>query len=88
MAKHWLQAVIEEVHREPPYNYSGRGMYGKSCLAVNVDIHAQAWELAFVIGQVALGIGEESCPSPKYDTMGYGLVLYWPGIPFTAGSDD
>lgn len=60
--------------------YSGRGMYGKECIAAEYNSQS---DLAYII---------ESCDdvdqaaylfrNAKYDSMGLGSVVYWPYIAF------
>ena len=71
-----LQEVLQDLSLIPQ-PYSGRGMYGKQCLAVALDEGQTLWHLAIAIGQQL-----ESPPEPKTDTLGYGLIAYWPDIPF------
>ncbi len=47
-----------------PYSYSGRFMYGESCLAVNVSNLA----------------GYNLPSGWKQDNMGRGYVIYWPTV--------
>ncbi len=52
-----------------PYAYSGRMMFGKKCVAVNLDSYADTWELALATVWM---------DRPKTDNMGIGIVAYWP----------
>jgi len=54
-----------------PRSYSGRGMYGKECLAVTSDCD----EAEFIYD-----CGARGAPCPKTDSMGKGTVFYWPSI--------
>lgn len=51
-------------------NYSGRGMYGATCYGIDCDSEA---DLLMAIGAVGL-------PKPKLDSMGLGIIAYWPAI--------
>jgi hypothetical protein len=66
--------ILDEMNYDP-YSYSGRGMYGKSCLAINLDNDGQLWELALELGRE-----HAHFPAPKTDSMGKGIVVYWPSI--------
>lgn len=62
-------------HCDLPYmqSYSGRGMYGKSCLGVSVgryDMHSLLKEFK-----------RKGIPEPSKDTLGMGAILYWQNIP-------
>ena len=54
-----------------PQRYSGRGMYGKDCVGVVVDSRAEALSLADVLDL-----------KPTLDSMGRGIVAYWPALPW------
>lgn len=58
-----------------PYSYSGRSMYGKKCLAVNLDSAIDMWDLA-----QALALDNIEISAPELDSMGRGIVVYWPSI--------
>ena len=68
------RSILNEMNYDP-YSYSGRGMYGKTCVAINLDNDAQLWDLAFELGKKS-----EYFPAPKTDSMGKGIVVYWPSI--------
>jgi hypothetical protein len=70
---------IDEEHE--PFKYSGRGMYGKQCVAVKVDSDAQLWELAVALTEVEVFPGD-----PKTDSFGLGIVAYWPSIEWDASA--
>ena len=59
--------IIENAGYEPR-SYSGRGMYGKYCLGV---------DLPEISGLVRLG----GVPLPTTDSMGKGIIAYWPRVP-------
>lgn len=65
-------------------NYSGRGMYGRSCVAIDCDNPLETLAGIFVylvdsddLGghDVMMALGE-----PKLDSMGMGSVLYFPKL--------
>lgn len=70
-----------------PQAYSGRGMYGKQCLAVVVDDHPFGVALALAYQAVPHELEELLAIlfRPQEDQMGQNVVLYWPHI---AWSDD
>jgi hypothetical protein len=91
---HPFQALLDEAGIES-HSYSGRAMYGKECLAVDLDgslgdfvanvieeTHAQ------VVGENLEAISE-AFRSMKTDSMGRGIVVYFPGVPYESeGSED
>lgn len=59
-----------------PYAYSGRGMFGSYCVAVNCGSALEAIaEIAYAAGEM----GVEMPAEPRSDSMGHDQVLYWPG---------
>lgn len=73
-----LIEALEEVGYDTR-SYSGRAMYGKSCVAVT---DSSPWELAR-----ALSLDFDlSCP--REDSLGLGNVLYWPSYPWPEDTED
>lgn len=75
------------------FSYSGRGMYGKRCLAINIDRGKNLFELG---GQVARRVDElstdgeidfEWMSDARTDSLGKGVVLYFPEIPWDEEGD-
>jgi hypothetical protein len=67
--------------------YSGRGMFGQTCLGVTVDDPVCfLWQLHFDI-QDTLDEDEElkleaGFKSVKWDQMGHDFIVYWPYISY------
>ena len=55
-----------------PTSYSGRGMFGRQCVAVS-DV--SLWDLAKATGQLDVS-------QPYEDTLGRGKVFYWQYMPW------
>jgi hypothetical protein len=65
-------------------SYSGRGMYGDSCIAVVGDL--SAWTLALALADINGGnIDLFDLPAPREDSMGLGYVYYWPNLRWPEG---
>lgn len=58
-------------------SYSGRGMYGKSCIGVETD---DIFELGFQIGSALSGEDIGHIPPCKTDSMGRDSIVYWPDL--------
>lgn len=78
--------VLEALGYEPRA-YSGRGMYGKRCVAIELTDQAELWKLAVDIGSTMEKVFSFSWSTitdirrpPKIDSMGRGIVAYWPSI--------
>lgn len=70
-----VNTMAGNLSEDQPYmqSYSGRGMYGKSCLGVSVgryDMHSLLKEFK-----------RKGIPEPSKDTLGMGAILYWQNIP-------
>ena len=66
-------------------SYSGRGMYGRECIAINVDDPVQAMQ------DLAWYAGEQDIQMPSqvsWDSMGRGYVVYWPWETFVDDGED
>jgi hypothetical protein len=90
--KHCLQLCLEEIENGDfkVRSYSGRGMYGKSCLAIVGDC-INPVEIGYLIYEWCESNAEVlhgEVPSLNHisnmhsDSMGLGTVYYWPRIPF------
>jgi hypothetical protein len=69
--------------------YSGRGMYGKECLAIDGD-DIEPILLGYLIGLLAaddLSDLTGYLKGMRSDSMGRGMVYYWPYVKF-AGEEE
>ena len=93
--KHPLQTACEEL-AIPCRSYSGRGMYGKECLGIDIDRGALGGTIADLVDHVfgtfdldkdsdldAVTAITEALRRMASDSMGMGMIYYFPGIPFT-----
>ena len=75
MDKHPLQIALEEIATETGkffvHSYSGRGMYGKECLAIS------GRSLDILEVNLMAKVGKKLS-----DDRGLGVVYYWPNIPY------
>jgi hypothetical protein len=58
-----------------PRTYSGRGMFGVHCVGVNLDSSGELLSLGVALGKAGVDVG-----TPLLDSMGLGVVAYWPAI--------
>jgi hypothetical protein len=58
-----------------PRTYSGRGMFGVYCVGVNLDSPEDLVGIGVALGKAGLEVG-----TPLLDSMGLGVVAYWPAI--------
>ena len=69
-----------------PFSYSGRNMYGKECIAVEVDDMDAALKVAWgILDFVPANIEPDVISSSEFhvmrvDNLGLGYVVYWPAL--------
>ena len=63
------EALIESGYS--PRSYSGRGMYGKKCVALSVKDETALLKVGAALGDLA---ETRACT----DGLGRGLIVYWP----------
>lgn len=68
IAQRLLDALY--THNWEPRAYSGRGMFGKQCIAVSLTGESQLWQLARTV--------PIDVDAPHTDQLGKGLIAYWP----------
>lgn len=74
-------------------SYSGRGMYGKRCLAYTTDDYSDTQFSPMMLGVEAVGIiGYEDAArmarNMRTDSMGLGQVIYFPSIEYDEDEDE
>jgi hypothetical protein len=95
MTEERVRGLFEDAQYEPR-SYSGRCMYGENCLAVTTD---SASEAATVILDVVQACAENGTAEDvlelvamlrgsRTDSMGRGVVVYWPDIKWADCGDD
>lgn len=61
-------------------SYSGRYMYGKSCLGIVVDDINKAFRFVSYMTDIDPDIGFELADKAKLDSMGLSTIVYFPGV--------
>lgn len=76
--KQFIQA-LEDANFEVR-SYSGRSMFGKECVSVvsREDDRTSAWEVAKALWYGCEAEDALDIPEPRQDSLGLGIVLYWP----------
>ena len=92
--KHALQALLDDAGCETR-EYSGRGMYGRSCLGVDVPSFASFLALYTRALQEGAPKNEEwwdditvAMSDARTDSMGMNIIVYFPGTHYTAEKFD
>jgi hypothetical protein len=73
IAKRLIERLEEEGYAWRAY--SGRGMYGRQCVAVPLENLSELFQLGKALGRGA--------PEPKTDSLGLGIIAYWPWFEVT-----
>ena len=71
-----------------PTAYSGRSMFGKQCVSVSTDEDSEdvsAWNVARALWYQTDEDEELNIPEPRQDSLGLGIVLYWPSYEWPQG---
>jgi len=88
MTKSSFQQALENLSTFMDFKvipYSGRGMYGKRCLAIageNIDL----LNIGYILPSY---VDDNQMPEEtRFDTFGTGVVYYWPDIPYLDEEDE
>jgi hypothetical protein len=79
-----LQKALEEFATENNITireYSGRGMYGKTCLSIYTDADFDLVELGMYLGKYG-GVSYQEIAGMRSDQMGKGMIYYWPHVTY------
>ncbi len=55
--------------------YSGRGMFGAECVGLDLEGEGDLWNVAYALGKSGADI-----KAPRVDSMGRGIIAYWPSV--------
>lgn len=97
-----FQHVVDDSGQEMRIrSYSGRCMYGKECMALVCENYGQVARVIAGVMRLVCEQAENKSESPvevddveiklgrmRMDSMGCGIVAYWPDIPFEKDADD
>lgn len=80
-----LESTIDGVR-----SYSGRGMYGRSCLGVETDDLGDLFAavLEELEGEEDTQDVQPAFKSMRTDSMGRGTIVYFPSVPFVGDDDE
>lgn len=90
-----VKALCAEMETKPRW-YSGRGMYGKQCVGVDID-RLSDLVLAFVVVAGRAGYNDDDKDIEAIadlakgfltDTMGRGMIVYWPNVAWEGGNEE
>lgn len=69
-----------------PRSYSGRAMYGSDCIGITLSDSNEIFKLGVELGRILENgtmfpdLGEVHLPRMQTDSMGLGIIVYWPGM--------
>lgn len=66
-----IAAVAQAVEGRVRKSYSGRGMFGKSCMGIECSSVTECIEVA----------AQHGLTGAKWDSMGKSYIVYWPHVP-------
>ena len=87
MEKNTLQKALEAQGYECR-SYSGRFMYGKTCLAFVTDDSLLSIGFALGKSKFVYDIDEYDLERMRQDSMGLSIVYYFPGVPYTENKNN
>lgn len=62
------------------YDYSGRGMYGRSCIGLRVDSMKQAVQVLVAVAEHDADLARLLAEEFTTDSLGMGIIAYFPGV--------
>ena len=80
-----IQFLLNDIDGADLRSYSGRGMYGKQCLGIDMDSMADAFRFALMVEDEDLTV---ALSNPCFDSMGLGIIVYFPNVEAPEGIDD
>jgi hypothetical protein len=80
-----IQDLISDIDGADLRSYSGRGMYGKRCLGIDMDSMADAFRFALMVQDEDLSV---ALSNPCFDSMGLGIIVYFPNVEAPEGIDE
>lgn len=83
MIKHETLKEIIEAAGYDTRSYSGRGMFGRECLAVSIDVSESEFfsDLIDVTDSSNIRIVSDAMRNVRTDSLGRGTILYFPSVP-------
>lgn len=71
-------------------SYSGRGMYGRNCIGVDLNHAGDLFRLGVDVGSALglLGAADVDLVAPRTDSMGMGIIAYWEWIDWPEGHSE
>jgi hypothetical protein len=89
ISKELLKEIASEVAGDVRTDYSGRGMFGDTCVGITTAPH-RLLELGAVISRLVDDevLREELTRNSNTDSMGYDTIIYWARVTCPAAEED
>ena len=86
--KQLIDTLREAGHE--PRSYSGRGMYGRNCVGVDLNHTGDLFRLGIEMGEASVSTGAvlDSLQAPRTDSMGRGIIAYWEWVEWPEGEEE
>ncbi|SVB78426.1 uncharacterized protein METZ01_LOCUS231280 [marine metagenome] len=59
------------------FGYSGRGMFGATCIGIELDTIAELYEFGMELTSIDPDLSK-ALGAPRTDDLGLGIIAYWP----------
>lgn len=80
-----IQTLLNDIDGAELRSYSGRSMYGKQCLGIDMESMTDAFRFALMVEDDALCL---AFSDPVFDNMGRGIIVYFPDVEVPEGFDN
>jgi len=80
-----IRRLVSDIDDAELRSYSGRNMYGKQCLGIDMESMTDAFRFALSVDDSDL---IWALSHPVFDNMGRGIIVYFPNVEAPEGIDD
>ena len=80
-----IQNLVSDIDGAELRSYSGRSMYGKQCLGIDMESMTDAFRFALSVEDSDLIY---KLSQPVFDNMGRGIIVYFPNVEAPEGIDN
>ena len=80
-----IQSLVSDIDDAELRSYSGRNMYGKECLGIDMESMTDAFRFALSVQDSDLAF---ILSRPVFDNMGRGIIVYFPNVEAPEGIDN
>ena len=80
-----IQSLVSDIDDAELRSYSGRNMYGKECLGIDMESMTDAFRFALSVQDSDLAY---ILSQPVFDNMGRGIIVYFPDVEAPEGIDN